>query len=309
MFTKEELRHLRDLRLPHEKMKLVSLKLKGTVKGLLKPGLLRAFACLPMNARKRLVVWLDGQPWVPMKGRVCRMMLGDLQVNDPKRFHNFFWVHHLSEYSRQYTSTARFDKKNMEPSRREFLQDLVLASKNLGIPDSDICSVVEIGCSLGHLLRFVETGYFSNARTIVGIDIDGNAIQIGSRFLKATDSNIRLIHGDMEKMDDLLGRDTFDLSIAAGVLSYIDEEDATRLVANMIRRTEKMVALAGLAELENDNGKLLESKLAPDRYHQWVHNFDAMVEKAGGVVVRRRWEGAKLFGGQTIYFVFAQPGW
>lgn len=307
MFTKDGLRHLLDIELSREKLKLTSFKLEGAVKGLLRPVLLRAIACLPMNARKHLVVWLDGQLWVPWKGWVCRMMLHDLRVNDPKTFHNFFWNHHLYEYSRQYTSTVVFDKENIEPSRREFLHDLNLASKILDIPDSDICSVVEIGCSLGHLLRFIETGYFSNARTIVGIDIDDKAIQIGSRFLKATDSNIRLIHGDMEKLDDLLGRDSFDLSIAAGVLSYIDEKDATRLVANMIRRTKKLVALAGLAEVEIDNRELLESKVTPNRYHQWVHNFDAMVEKAGGVIVHRRWEGAKLFGGQTVYFVFAKP--
>jgi hypothetical protein len=31
------------------------------------------------------------------------------------------------------------------------------------------------------------------------------------------------------------------------------------------------------------------------------------VERAGGRVVHRRWEGAQKVGGNTLYFVFAEP--
>jgi hypothetical protein len=39
-----------------------------------------------------------------------------------------------------------------------------------------------------------------------------------------------------------------------------------------------------------------------------IHNIDRMIERAGGRVLWRRWEGARKVDGNTIYFLIAEPG-
>lgn len=94
---------------------------------------------------------------------------------------------------------------------------------------------------------------------------------------------------------------------AAGVLSYLNEADAARMVARMLRRTDTMLALAGLAWTERSNSTLTASIESPGHRGQWIHNFDALVRAAGGRVVHSRWEGGTLYNLQTICFCFAVP--
>jgi hypothetical protein len=73
----------------------------------------------------------------------------------------------------------------------------------------------------------------------------------------------------------------------------------------MLRRTGHVLALAGLAHPERDNAELEESCVRPQD-GTFIHNLDAMVRQSGGRVVRRRWEGARVMDGNTIYFVLAE---
>jgi len=68
----------------------------------------------------------------------------------------------------------------------------------------------------------------------------------------------------------------------------------------------RLAAFSGLADQEIDNSLQKSSGL---REHDgtFIHNIDAMVAKAGGEVVARRWDGNATVEGQTIYFVFARP--
>jgi SAM-dependent methyltransferase len=168
-------------------------------------------------------------------------------------------------------------------------------------------SVLDVGCSQGYLLRHLETAILPGVRDLVGLDIDRPAIDKGSRFLEAAGSSIRLIAGDMEDLDALVGSRRFDVSLAAGVLSYLNQGDATRMVSRMLQRTSTLLALAGLACTEQDNALLAHSFVSPTHPGQWVHNFDAMVRTCGGRVVRHRWEGARQYNHQTICFAFALP--
>jgi hypothetical protein len=68
-----------------------------------------------------------------------------------------------------------------------------------------------------------------------------------------------------------------------------------------------MLALAGLAWTDGDNSSLAHSIKSPNHEGQWLHNFDAIVKACGGCLIRNRWEGAKNYNNQTIYFSFAQP--
>ncbi len=263
---------------------------------------------LPISLRKHIAVWLNSQRWSSGWDYLTQGILRDFQKNDPKAFHKFFWSNHILSYAKQYDSEQLFDINRMEPSRRIFFNDLISAIQEIGLdPAKDIHSVLEVGCSLGYLLRFIETDILPNTKELVGIDIDGDAINKGADYLKMAGSRIRLIHGDMEDLDQLVGNRTFDLVFAAGVLSYLNSNDASRLIAKMLSRTEKLLALIGLAHTTTNNSDLPQSMLDDSRGNQWVHNFRSMVEAAGGHVLKCRWEGDRLFNYQTLYAVFAVP--
>jgi hypothetical protein len=71
-----------------------------------------------------------------------------------------------------------------------------------------------------------------------------------------------------------------------------------------MRRANTMVGFSGLAHADRDNC-LLDHSVTRDSDNSFIHNFDAMIQKAGGTIVARRWEGGKMIDGHTIYFVFA----
>ena len=263
---------------------------------------------LPVGFRKHVALWLNTHQWLSTYDYLTQSILRDLLREDPKAFHKFFWSNHISSYAKGYDSENLFDMNRMEPSRREFFNDLIKVIKHLGFDSSkDIKSVLEVGCSLGYLLRFIETDVLSHTKELVGIDIDGDAVDKGANYLKRVGSKVQLIHGDMEDLDRLIGDRTFDLVFAAGVLSYLNVNDATQVISRMLSRTEKVLALIGLACTTTNNSDLTQSLLDDSRGNQWVHNFKSMVETAGGHVVSCRWEGARLFNYQTIYAVFAVP--
>jgi cyclopropane fatty-acyl-phospholipid synthase-like methyltransferase len=175
------------------------------------------------------------------------------------------------------------------------------------IRPSDVGSILEVGCSQGYLLRYLEAHVFPACRQILGIDIDAPAIQKGQQVLARAGSRVKLVAGDMEELDTLVGPVAFDVTMAAGVLSYLNEEDAARMVSRLLGRTTKVLALAGLACIHQNNNQLTRSELSANHPGQWIHNFEALVTNAGGRVVRIRWEGPKQYNLQTICFVFAVP--
>lgn len=266
----------------------------------------RAFRyCVPFPVRKRLAIWLDRQEWFT-RDHIPVGLVRDLATRNPKEFHKLLWTHHFKLYAQWYDSEQElFSSEQMQPSRRLFFADLLSVLRDLGLRPQDIQSVLEVGCSQGHLLRHLETDLFHGCREFLGVDIDGTAIRKGTAYLGKLDSRVALVEGDMEHLDQILGKRSFDVVYAAGVLSYLDEPHAARLVANLLGRTNKVLALAGLACTSRNNGELHRSESSPSHEHQWIHDFAGMVSAAGGRVVRSRWEGATLYNLQTIYFVFA----
>lgn len=264
---------------------------------------------LPLSVRKQIAVWMNRQRWLPARDYWSMGIIRDLQASDPKAFHKFLWTNHISGYAQWYDSEVLFEINKMNGSEqtcREFFRDIIAVIKDLGFdPSIDVRSVLEVGCSLGYLLRFIEKDIFPNSKELLGIDIDGIAISKGARYLTSIGSKVRLMEGDMEELDRLVGYYNFDFTFAAGVLSYLDEIDAGKVISEMLRRTNKILAFVGLASKSMDNKKLEHSQPRSDG--QWIHNFDAMVENAGGRVVLHRWEGDKQFKYQPIYFVFATP--
>ena len=263
-------------------------------------------SCIPLSARMHAAAWLTRQPWA--SDWLSMGLVRDLLARDPKHFHKFAWSNHLMGYARWYDDEHElFAFDRMQPSRIEFFRDLASVLGELGVKSSDVRSVLEVGCSQGYLLRYLESEMFRDSTELVGLDIDAAGIEKGARYLKRIGSRVALVQGDMEDFETLVGVKRFDVIFAAGVLSYLNQSDAARVVSLMLRRTNKVLALAGLACTDRNNSTLTESATSSSRPGQWIHNFEAMVRAAGGRVVRSRWEGARLYNLQTICFAFALP--
>lgn len=281
----------------------MSLSKKAVVKMTVRNGVR---SLLPLPIRKHLSLWVHHQTWLDAGRRAwwSQELVRDLADRDINEYHKFLWSNHLS-YAVSYEVASRFGQENMKQSRKLFFADLKehLAALSLD-PGTDVRSAYEVGCSLGYQLRYLETDLFTAASVLEGIDIDAYAIQAGTAYLKSIGSAVRLQCGDMEHLEQVLGARRYDVILCCGVLMYLDEETAGRLVETLLRHTNIMLAFTGLAHPDNDNAQLGHS--APrESDRSYIHNVDAMVEQAGGKVVARRWEGSTLLDGHTIYSVFA----
>jgi SAM-dependent methyltransferase len=285
--------------------------LKAPLSGIIRYKKKIVRSLLPMSLRKHFAIWINNQRWLSTRFYWAEGIIRDLMRSNPKAFHKFMWANHIQSYAKWYDSETLFDGKKMNGSTEtfsEFFNDLFAVIKGLGLdPSRDMRSVLEVGCSLGYVLRSIEMDVFPNSEELVGIDIDSEAINKGIRYLSKIGSKARLIHGDMEELDRLVGYRNFDFTFAAGVLSYLNAVDATKVVSEMLCRTNKVLALVGLACTSVNNRELCESQPSMDHRNQWIHNFEAIVGAAGGHVVASRWEGNKQFEHQPIYFVFAVP--
>lgn len=264
--------------------------------------------CLPLTVRKRLCIALNRNRWLTPETRYwwTQELLRDFADSDRDGYHRFLWSHHLA-YSLTYEIDQRFGEENVVASRRMFIADLRHQLNQMGIvPGMDIQSVFEVGCSLGYQLRYLETTLFTAATDIAGVDIDRYAIEEGRHHLAADGSRVRLVCGDMTNLRELLEGRRYDIIVCTGVLMYLAEADAARVLAVMLEHSRLLVALSDPGYPECDNGEL---KHAVIREHDGsrFHNLDAMVRTAGGEVLFRRWEGDRLVEGQRVYFVFAKP--
>lgn len=256
--------------------------------------------------RRRLAVLVGAQRWIPDRSWWVLELLRDQAERDPNEFHRFLWSHHLA-YAESYEVERRFGSEQVHPSRRLLFNDLETVLRERGIdPAHGIQSVFEVGCSLGYLLRFLETELFRSAQVLEGNDIDAYAVEEGAKYLVRVGSRIKLHQADMTELERIMGARRFDVVLCTGVLMYLREEDAIRVVGSIMRQTGQLAAFAGLAHPDRDNRELTSAEIR-ERDGTFIHNIDRMVERAGGRVVFRRWEGARQVEGNTIYFVFAEP--
>lgn len=262
---------------------------------------------LSLEARKRLCILLNRQKSICEKTRSwwTSELLRDFQERDINSYHKFMWSHHLA-YALPYETSARFGAENMAESRRIFFSDLIHHLEALGFNvKKQISSVLEIGCSLGYQLRYLETDLVPSASELVGIDIDTYAISEGKRFLNKVNSKVKLIRGEMSDLDRLIGVKSFDLVFSTGVLMYLRQNEAAQVVEGMLRRGRILVALTGPAHPETDNS-LLPNSIPRAHDNSFIHNIDSMVRETGTDIIGRRWEGKRIVDGHTLYSVFAR---
>ena len=257
--------------------------------------------------RKRVAIWMHRQSWINPERRSwwSLELIRDFAERDVNAYHKFLWTHHLG-YAAPYEVATRFGAENVRLSRQIFFAELRRCMEAHALPVTKIRSILEVGCSLGYQLRYLETDLFPEAAVLEGIDIDRHAVQSGQDYLAASGSRISLKCGDVQQLDRLLEQRTYDLIVCTGVLMYLRQAEAADMVRGMLSRSRVMVAMAGLAHPVRDN-QALDVSEARERDHTFVHNIDAMVKNGGGNVLARRWDGARQVEGQTIYFVFAAP--
>lgn len=267
-----------------------------------------ALLIVPLSLRKWIALWLNRRLFIGSQTRnsLAEQLLSDFARNDVNEYHRFMWTHHLG-YAETYVVEKRFGYENMHETRRMFFDGLRTQCADVGLdPATDFASVFEAGCSLGYLLRHMETDIFTGATELEGVDIDGQAIAAGTQHLSALGSRVVLREGNMESMADLLNDRTFDFMLASGVLLYLYQHLATKLVAQMIRHTGKMLAITALAHPDIDN-KCLSNSVPRERDSTWIHNVDEMILQAGGTICGRRCDTGQIIDQNTIYFLFAMP--
>ena len=275
------------------------------LKSSLKAGLRRA---LPLALRKKLAIAIHQSRWLPERQRQwwSQQVVSDFASVDASEYHKFLWANHMA-YARTYDVEHRFGDGKLNKTREMLLEDLGLLLEKQGlVPERDVLSVFDVGCSLGYLLRHLETGLFAGAKRLTGIDIDAQAIRDGDHHLKALGSKVALQTADMESLPGLLGAESYDVFLCTGVLMYLTQPKAQQVVKTILAHTKVVACFAGLADPGVDNAKTQASSLRAED-GSFIHNIDKMVELAGGRVVFRRWEGARLVDGNTVYFVFAAP--
>jgi SAM-dependent methyltransferase len=264
------------------------------------------WAVFPLSFRKSMAIGIERQTWLPGRHRWAMTIIRDFCEQDVDGFHRFLWSHHLG-YAQLYEEANDFGAENLIGTRRILFSDLTNHLMQLGVrPATDIKSVFEVGCSSGYLLRYMETNLFPSTTVVEGIDIDEYAIQRGQSYLSGQGSKIKLRCADMADLDIVMSEKTYDLILCAGVLMYLKYEAATDVVCSMLRHSNGIVVIAGLAHPIVDNAELKQSEPRSDG--ALIHNIDKMVEKAGGIIEFRRWGGSQTFDGYSVYFIFCRKG-
>jgi len=262
---------------------------------------------LPLSTRKYLSVLINQKPWfgAPVRNWWTQELLRDFAEKDSSGYHRFLWSHHLA-YAESYETDKRFGEENMKGSRKLFFSDLEKYLVNSGVdPHTGVRSVLEVGCSLGYQLHYLETNLFTAASEFEGIDIDSHAITQGAEYLKLLGSKVRLHCSDMDNLSSIMKNKIFDIIICTGVLMYLEEKEAVSVVEKMLNHCRVMLALSGPANPGQDNCHL-EHSVVRERDGSFIHNFDTSVKESGGSVIGRRWEGERVIDGHTVYFVFAK---
>ena len=151
--------------------------MKGAVKAAVR-------GILPLAARRQLALWLNARPWLSAATRHwwTTELLRDFAERDPDGYHRFLWSHHLA-YAESYDAERRFGAGNLNATRRLLFDELRQALDTIAKRPNDVRSVLEVGCSLGYLLRHLETELFPGATMLDGVDIDARAIAEGSAWL------------------------------------------------------------------------------------------------------------------------------
>lgn len=261
---------------------------------------------LPLGSRRRVVLWASRQSWLPRRSWWSWELLRDWADSNPAAYHRWVWRHHAA-FPEIYHPALRFAPGAMDRARLELFEDLTATLRDRGIDPATVRSVLEVGSSLGYLLRHVEESVFPGAAVLEGVDIDRYAVDEGNVALGRVHSRVQLHHLDAADLGAFLRGRTYDIVYCAGMLMYLDEVAAAKLVATMLGAAKVALAITGVAHPLEDNATMPGHSI-----REWdaafVHNLDAMILDAGGAILFRRWDGPRMLDGLSVYHLVAQGG-
>jgi SAM-dependent methyltransferase len=260
---------------------------------------------VPLSFRKRVAVWC-ARLRMPGKQTFTLALLEDLATADPGAFHRFLWSNHLA-YAITYEVPKRYGTCRIAEANQVLLSRISAILRLRGLdPDNTVEAVLDVGCSTGALLRYIETDVFRSASVLRGIDIDKHAVAAGTEYLSSAGSKVALVSADISEIDRAAGDRLYDVVLCCGVLSYLEESDAERSVARMLARTRHLLGIVCLAHPTIENSRLDHPASRPsDR--SLIHNLDRLIEHTGGQVLWSHWEESRMGHPSPAYTVIAVP--
>jgi SAM-dependent methyltransferase len=285
-----------------KKVHSVRRRWKSVVCGMIRWSAWFLGQALPLSTRRALVASVGRRK--PRGGFEFAMgMLNDLRRRDPVSLHRFLWANHLA-YAESYEVSKRFGTRNINPTRLLLFDNITTHLRSRGLdPRKDIHSVFEIGCSMGYLLRHLEEEVFPSASILNGLDIDAYAVQAGSAYLSSLGSRVKLFSADMESAERIMGRQSYDLVLCCGVLMYVNESTAQKVVRAMLSRAAHLVGVICLAPPGGD----LERSQVRRSDGAFIHKMDRLIHRAGGRVVSSNWIGASASVRSSCHVILAEP--
>jgi SAM-dependent methyltransferase len=273
---------------------------KSIVRWLIRAGAGGLGRLLPLPLRRALVVRVGRGGWSGSL-EFSMGLLHDVRRRDLDGLHRFLWSNHLA-YAASYEVRKRFGAININPTRHLLFRDILAHLAAGGIDASGVASVFEVGCSMGYLLRHLETDVFPAAQILHGLDIDRPAIEAGTAHLRSLESKVRLFAADVEDAERIMGGRAYDIVLCCGVLMYMNETAARRLVRTMLTRAHRMVGLICLA---HPQGAQSGSAVRPSD-GTFIHDVHRMIREENGRLVSSKWVGTEFSGSSPAHVMVAE---
>ena len=166
-----------------------------------------------------------------------------------------------------------------------------------------LVSVLEVGSSQGYLLRHLELRLFPSATILHGLDIDSYAVAAGSAYLRSLRSRVKLFAAEMETAEHVIGGQVYDVVLCCGVLMYVNESIAEKVIRDMFSRARFLVGLICLAPLETASARSVMRALDG----AFIHNMDLLIRRAGGRVVSSNLIDTSISGSSSSHVIVGEP--
>jgi len=259
---------------------------------------------LPLEIRKALVVRIE-QLKFRWGADFSLGILADLRRHNPEALHRFLWSNHLA-YAATYEVEKRFAASNLNPTRQILFGQIVDYYRRCALnPREQIRSVLEIGCSLGYLLRHLELYTFPDAAPLHGLDIDRHAVQTGMSYLQSVNSKVRLFEADVTRVGNVAGNQLYDLALCCGVLMYVNKETAKATLQKIFAVSRRLVGIICLAHDERRR-TILNSEIRKSD-GAYLHDMHRMIEEVGGRLISSTFVNAAASGSSPSHVILAEP--
>ena len=139
-----------------------------------------------------------------------------------------------------------FTIEDFENCKREVLKDLRHYEKYF----QKGSKILDVGCGLGSkAVPLSSLGY-----KVIGIDRDAKIVQVAKQNAKNFGGEIKIMEGDILKLNKIFDTNSFDVCICSGILEHFSKEDAKKLIDLQLELAPLLVASMPVKtkEIESD---------------------------------------------------------